>query len=70
MLVKNISARGWGVGGVIIAPLETKEVECTEADVKDNPDLVIVKAEVKADEPRKPGRPPKVEADSIKPEAE
>lgn len=44
MLVKNVSARGWYVGGKIIAPLETVEVDVSEADIKGNTDLEIVKS--------------------------
>lgn len=44
MLVKNVSARGWFVGGTIIAPLETKEVDVSEADIKGNADLEVVKS--------------------------
>lgn len=43
MQVKNVSNRGWNVGGVTIAPGRTEEVECNEADIKDNADLEIVK---------------------------
>ncbi len=45
MLIKNHSARGWHINGDFIAPLETKEIECAEADVKDNVELEILKAE-------------------------
>ncbi len=44
MLIKNVSARGWYVAGKIIAPLETVEVEATEADIAGNKDLEIVKS--------------------------
>ena len=43
MLVKNVSARGWNVGGKMIAPGEALEVDVTEADIKGNADLEIVK---------------------------
>lgn len=52
MQVKNISARGWWVMGVMVAPGETKTVEATAADIGDNPDLVIVAEEV--EEPEQP----------------
>lgn len=42
MLVKNVSARGWTVGGKMIAPGETLDVEVGEADVKGNADLEVV----------------------------
>ena len=42
MLVKNVSARGWSVGGKMIAPNETVEVDVSEADIKGNADLEIV----------------------------
>lgn len=44
MQVKNVSNRGWNVGGITIAPGASAEVECNEADIKDNADLEIVKA--------------------------
>jgi len=42
MQVKNVSARGWGVMGVYIKPGCTEKVECTKADIGENPDLEIV----------------------------
>lgn len=56
MLVKNNSARPWGIAGKLIAPMQTLDVDCTEADVKDNADLEIVA------EKAKPGPKPKVES--------
>jgi len=44
MLVKNVSARGWNVGGKMIAPGEALEVDVNEADIKGNADLEIVKS--------------------------
>ena len=44
MLVKNVSARGWSVGGKMIAPNETLDVDVKEADIKGNADLEIVKS--------------------------
>lgn len=59
MLIKNISARGWHVGGKFIAPGQEVDVEVKEAEVKDNADLVIVKPAV---EKLKPGPKPKFES--------
>ena len=42
MQVKNVSARGWGVMGVYIKPGCTETVECTKADIGENPDLEII----------------------------
>jgi len=43
MLIKNNSARGYFIAGTIIAPLETKEVDCKDADIEGLTDLEIVK---------------------------
>lgn len=62
MKVKNVSARGWGVMGVFIKPGCTEEVEGTKADIGENPDLVIIEESTQpAQEPKKPGRPPKAD---------
>ena len=58
MLIKNVSTRLWTIGGTKLIPgAEAVEVNCTEADIGDNPDLKIVKAlakpEVKADKDAK-----------------
>jgi hypothetical protein len=63
MLIKNNGARGWHVGGKLIAPMSQLEVECTEADVKDNKELEVVKA-ASTQEKAKPGPKPKVEAET------
>jgi hypothetical protein len=63
MLIKNNGARGWHVGGKLIAPGAQLEVECTEADVKDNKELEVVKA-ASTQEKAKPGPKPKVEAET------
>ena len=65
MQVKNISARGWAVGEVMIKPgfTETIDEEWRTA-IKGNPDLEISGGEVVeevVEEKRKPGRPAKTE---------
>jgi hypothetical protein len=61
MLIKNNGARGWHVGGKLIAPGQSLDVAVTEADVKDNAELEVVKA---TQEKAKPGPKPKVEAET------
>ena len=65
MQVKNISARGWSVGEIMIKPGFTETIdEEWRAAIKDNPDLEISGGEVVeevVEEKRKPGRPAKTE---------
>ena len=65
MQVKNISARGWAVGEVMIKPGFTETIdEEWRAAIKGNPDLEISGGEVVeevVEEKRKPGRPAKTE---------
>jgi hypothetical protein len=63
MLIKNNGARGWHVGGKLIAPGQSLDVAVTEADVKDNKELEVVK--VKAEKPAKAEK-----VVEVKPEAE
>lgn len=48
MLIKNKSSRGWFIAGKIIAPLETVDIDISEADIAGNPELEIVKADTPA----------------------
>lgn len=49
MKVKNVSARGWWVGGQLIAPLATVELnDSFLADLAGNADLEVIAEEVKA----------------------
>ena len=65
MQVKNISARGWSVGEIMIKPGFTETIdEEWRAAIKDNPDLEISDGEAVeevVEEKRKPGRPAKTE---------
>ena len=65
MQVKNISARGWSVGEIMIKPGFTETIdEEWRAAIKGNPDLEISDSEVVeevVEEKRKPGRPAKTE---------
>lgn len=48
MKVKNVSARGWWVGGQLIAPLSTVELnDSFLADIDGNADLEVIAEEVK-----------------------
>ena len=65
MQVKNISARGWAVGEVMIKPGFTETIdEEWRAAIKDNPDLEISDGEAVEEvvEEKKRGRPAKTEA--------
>ena len=48
MLVRNKSARGWWVAGVLIAPTKTEEVNCKEVDLPLTDDLEVVKEDKKS----------------------
>ena len=65
MQVKNISARGWAVGEVMIKPGFTETIgEEWRAAINGNTDLEISDSEVVeevVEEKRKPGRPAKTE---------
>ena len=65
MQVKNISARGWSVGEIMIKPGFTETIdEEWRAAIKDNPDLEISDGEAVEEvvEEKKRGRPAKTEA--------
>lgn len=47
MQVKNKGQRGWVVGGTLIFPGRTEEVECTAADIAGNGELEAVVVESK-----------------------
>ena len=74
MKIKNISARGYGINGVILAPLQTLDItdKVTIASVQmhiDSGDLVVVSDVIDVVAVEVPETAPEAPTETIEPEA-